>query len=138
MSALALRAVRPDARAPALALLAEGVRSDGLAALAALASLQRIGGADVAAIAALGLRSVEPEIVERAVVCVGAHGDSEQCAQLLPMLAHAAWPVRARAATELASRRLASAVPRLHERLALERDEFVRDALLTALARLEA
>lgn len=138
MSALALRAVHPGARALALALLADGVRSDGLAALAALASLQRIGGADAAAIAALGLHSAEPEIVERAVGCVGAHGDSEERAQLLPMLAHAAWPVRARAATELAARRLASAVPHLHERLALERDEFVREALLTALARLEA
>jgi hypothetical protein len=138
MSALALRAVRPGARARALALLADGVRSDGSAALAALASLQRIGGADAAAIAELGLHSVEPEIAERAVVCVGAHGDSSLSAQLLPMLAHAAWPVRARAASEVAARRLASAVPRLHERLTLERDEFVRNALFAALARLGA
>ncbi len=138
MGALALRAVRPEARESALALLAEGLRADGLTALAALASLERIGGHDAAAIALLGLRSVEPEIAERAVACIGAHGDAAQCAHLVPMLAHVAWSVRARAATELAAQRLASAVPHLHARLAAERDEFVRAALLRALAGLEA
>ena len=138
MSALAVRAAAPDHRARALALLATGVRGDDLAALAALASLERIGGPDAAAIAALGLRSPEPEIVERAVACVGAHGGSALHSELIALLAHPAWPVRARVAQELAAQRAATAVPHLHARLGEERDEFARAALLAALASLES
>ncbi len=137
MSALAQRVATPETRARSLALLAAGLRSDGVVALAALASLQRIGGFDAAAIAALGLRSPEPEIVERAAACVGAHGGPAMRGELIGLLAHPAWPVRARAARELADQRAAAAVPHLHARLGEERDEFVRDALLAALASLE-
>jgi hypothetical protein len=39
---------------------------------------------------------------------------------------------------ELADQRAAIAVPHLHARLGEERDDFVRDALLAALASLES
>jgi HEAT repeat protein len=103
-----------------------------------LAALQRVGGAEAAALAALGLRSEEPEIVERAAACVGAHGGEALRGELIALLAHPAWPVRARAARELATARAALAVPHLHARLGEERDEFVREALLAALATLES
>jgi len=138
MSALAVRALQPGARDRALGLLAGGMRSGGVVALAALAALQRVGGADGAAIAALGLGSSEPEIVEGAAACVGAHGGDDLRGALTPLLAHPAWPVRARVAQTLAAQRAAAAVPHLHARLGEERDEFVRDALLKALASLES
>jgi HEAT repeat protein len=138
MSALAVRARVPEARAAALQMLATGVGGDGIVALAALAALQQIGGTDAAALAAAGLRSAEPEIVEAAVGCVGAHGGEALRGELIGLLAHPAWPVRARAARELAEQRAAAALPQLHARLAEERDEFVREALLAALAALES
>jgi len=138
MSALALRAQLPDAREHCFGLLLAGLRGGGVEALAALGSLQRIGGPEAAAIAARALHSSEPELVERAAACIGAHGGAALRGELIELLAHSAWPVRARAARELASQRAAAAVPKLHERLAVERDEFVRDALLAALASLEA
>jgi HEAT repeat protein len=138
MGALAERALSPDARARALGLLADGLRSGGVVALAALAALQRVGGADAAAIAALGLRSPEPEIVERAAACVGAHGGDELRGELIALLAHPAWHVRARVARELAAQPAVAALPQLHARLGEESDEFVREALLAALASLES
>jgi HEAT repeat protein len=138
MRALGQRAVLAEARGPALARLGEGVRTGGVVALAALAALERVGGAEAAALAALGLRSEEPEIVERAAACVGAHGGEALRGELIALLAHPAWPVRARVARELATARAALAVPHLHARLGEERDEFVREALLAALATLES
>jgi HEAT repeat protein len=138
MGVLPRLAGEPGARARALELLSAGARGDDLVALAALASLDTIGGVDTAAVASLALGSPEPEIVERAAMCVGAHGGAALAHQLFPLLAHAAWPVRARAAKELASARSALALPHLHARLAEERDAFVREELLAALAVLEA
>jgi HEAT repeat protein len=69
---------------------------------------------------------------------VGAHGGSDLRAELIALLAHPAWPVRARAVRELAAQRAAAALPQLHALLAEERDEFVREALLAALASLES
>jgi HEAT repeat protein len=138
MRALGQRAVSGEAPGHALALLGDGMRGGGVVALAALAALQRVGGAEAAALAALGLRSEEPEIVERAAACVGAHGGEALRSELIGLLAHPAWPVRARVARELAAGRAAAAVPHLHARLGEERDEFVREALLAALAALES
>jgi HEAT repeat protein len=138
MGALAERAAHSDARPAALALLARGVAGGGVVALSALDALQRLGGRDAAEIASWALGSAEPEIVERAAACVGAHGGEHAHALLSELLAHPAWPVRARAARELAARRTASAAPLLHARLGEERDEFVREALLAALASLES
>jgi HEAT repeat protein len=138
MSALAQRAQQPSAREHCFGLLLAGLRGGGVEALAALSSLQRIGGPEAAAIAARALPSSEPELVERAAACIGAHGGPALRGELIELLSHAAWPVRARAARELAAQRAAAAVPKLHERLAVERDEFVREALLAALASLEA
>jgi HEAT repeat protein len=137
MSALALRAALPDSRARAFEMLAAGLASDGIVALAALASLDRIGTRDSAVLALAGLGSVEPEIAERAAACVGAHGGPVELAALLPLLAHPAWPVRARVAGALGARRVAQAAAHLHARLSQEPDEFVREALLAALTELD-
>ncbi len=55
----------------------------------------------------------------------------------MPLLDHAAWSVRARAARELGERRVAAAFPHLFHRIDEESDAFVRDALLRAVAALE-
>jgi HEAT repeat protein len=138
MSALAERAVVPGARARVLGLLAAGVSSGGIVALAALEALRRIGGQDAAAIAASGLRSPEPEIAEAAAACIGEHGGEALSGELIALIAHPAWSVRARAARGLAAQRAVAAVPHLYARLGEERDEFARDALLAALAALES
>jgi HEAT repeat protein len=138
MAVLPHFAASSSTRGRALELLAAGLRGDDLVALAALAALDRVGGADAAALASAALASPEPEIVERAVGCVGAHGGAALAHQLLPLLSHAAWPVRARVARELAAVRSAPALPHLHARLAVEQDTFVREGLLAALAALEA
>jgi HEAT repeat protein len=81
---------------------------------------------------------VDPEIAEAAVACIGAHGSREDLAGLLPVLAHPAWNVRARVAQVMEERRQVHAVPALIQCLEAERDDFVRGAILSALAVLES
>ena len=57
--------------------------------------------------------------------------------ELLPLLSHDSWAVRADVIQTLAERRVTHAVPPILRRLELEQDDFVRDAILTALRRLE-
>ena len=56
---------------------------------------------------------------------------------LLPLVAHDHWLVRAETVQVLSDRSVVRAVPALLRRLEAESDDFVRDALLRALARLE-
>ena len=80
----------------------------------------------------------DPELVQAAIACLAAHGTNENLLELLPLISHENWAVRADAIDVLAARRVARALPRILRRLECEQDSFVRDAMLQGLKRLEA
>jgi HEAT repeat protein len=131
------RASDASARAAACALIEAAVDDEPIVALAALEVLQRVGEVAPARLAPL-LTRPEPEIVREVVGCIGARGDAALLEQLLPLVSHADWSVRAEVIQVLADRGMAKAVPAILRRLETEQDDFVRDAILRALARLEA
>jgi HEAT repeat protein len=127
-----------EARGRALLLLSVGLAHGGASGLAALDALVRIGGEEAVTLAQSALRSPDCEIVEAAVACVGQHGGRKELPELLPLLGHPHWSVRARVAQVMEERRHVHAMPALIRQLEEERDEFVRAAVLTALATLES
>lgn len=132
----AARAGSPDAGS-ALALLESSLADDGAVALAALEALREIGGPAAAAAARGVLLRDDPELVQAAVACVAAHGTRTDLEELLPLVAHPHWAVRAEVIGALAERTVIAAVPAILRRLETEQDDFVRDAILRALRRLE-
>ncbi len=79
----------------------------------------------------------EPELVRAAIRCIGVHADADGLEVLLPLVGHEDWSVRAEAIQTIADRRLIRGVPAILRRLDVEQDDFVRDATLSALKRLE-
>ena len=138
LSSWALAAGSEEARERALLLLSVGLAHGGASGLAALDALSAIGGDDAVELAKDALGSSDPEIAEAAIGCVGAHGGRAALSQLLPSLEHAAWNVRARVAQVMEERRHVHAIPSLIRQLDAERDDFVRAAILAALATLES
>lgn len=144
--AAALRALASWAKASddeaasgrALLLLSVGLAHGGAAGLAALDAISVIGGEDAVALALTALLRPEPELAEAAVACIGLHVARARLSELLPSLDHPAWNVRARVAQVMQERRHVHAIPALIQQLDAERDEFVRGAILTALASLES
>jgi HEAT repeat protein len=126
-----------DARERAVVLLEQGLKDESVASMAAVEGLSALGGTDAARAAVYVLERPEPELVQAAVACVGAHGDAPSVEALLPLVMHPDWAVRAEAIQTLAERRVAKAVPPILRRLEVEQDQFVRDAILRALKRLE-
>lgn len=106
-------------------------------ALAAVEALGRIGAGAVAHVSAL-LSRPEADVVREAVRCMGLHGDDSILEQIVPLVAHADWSVRAEAIQTLASRRVHRAIPAILRRLDSEQDEYVRSVTLRALQRLES
>jgi HEAT repeat protein len=139
VGAQAARAELPDAsRAEASALLETALNDEGPVALAAVEALRGVGGPSSARAARRLLLRDDPELVQAAVACVGAHGDRECVEELIPLMAHPHWAVRSEAIGTLAERRVVQAVPAILRRLETEQDDFVRDAILRALRRLES
>jgi len=68
---------------------------------------------------------------------LGAHAADDDLEALLPMISHPEWSVRAEAIQAVSERGFQRAVPAILRRLETEQDEFVRDAILRALKRLE-
>jgi HEAT repeat protein len=116
--------------------LEQALEEGGRVALSALESLTRIGGEAVHMAGRL-LQSDDPELVRAAVECLGRHAGPAWIPELFPLLAHAEWSVRAEVARVLSERADERAVPPLLRRLEVESDEFVRTAIMGALARLE-
>jgi HEAT repeat protein len=79
----------------------------------------------------------EPELIQEVVRCIGENGDAAALEALLPLVSHRDWTVRAEAIQVLAERGVSKAVPPILRRLETEQDDFVRDAILRALDRLE-
>lgn len=139
----ALAMLAPDAIADAptrgrVGLLLAGALSDvAPVAIAAVEAFEHLGGALALAPVHGVIGHQDPEVVQSAVRCLQRHGVEEDVQALLPLLGHPHWAVRADAIQALADRRLRSALPPVLRRLEREQDEFVRDVLLRALARLE-
>ena len=113
-------------------------RDEPFVALAAVEVLQRLGGVAPARMAALLARS-EPEILraERVRVHRPRRAIVAALEPLVSLVSHADWSVRAEAIEVLADRGVVKAVPAILRLLETEQDEFVRDAILRALERLE-
>jgi HEAT repeat protein len=120
----------------ALALVDAALADEPLVVLAALEVMRRAGGPNPARLAML-LARPEAEIVREAVACVCALPTPESLDRLLPLVSHPDWSVRAEAIDALAQQRVTRAVPSILRRLETEQDDFVREAILRALAKLE-
>lgn len=139
--ATAVRAVgahgaRDRGHAP-LALLEAALADEGPVAIAAVEALRAIGGTVAAALCAKALGRPDPELLQAAVACVAEHGDAQSLAELLPLVSHPHWAVRAEAIGAIGERGVTKAVPSILRRLEIEQDDFVRSAILRALDRLE-
>ena len=117
--------------------LEEALTDEALVALAAVEALGEIGGEEAAGPVVALLERSEPELVREAVTCIGRHGTAEELDMLVPLVSHTDWSVRAEAIQALADRGMARAVPPILRRLETEQDDFVRDAILRALKKLE-
>ena len=121
-----------------LALIRTVLSDNGAVSVAAVEALSQVGGTGAAQIALGLLGGSEPELVQAAVTCIGAHGTSEDLLELLPHVSHESWAVRAEVIHVLAERRVDRALPSILRRLESEQDAFVREAILRGLKRLEA
>jgi len=117
--------------------LGRALAGDALVALAALESLERIGGPEVVEAAASTLDRPEPEILRTAIGVLSRHAANDDLAPIAPLVAHPDWSVRAEAVKVLSARRFRRALPAMLRRLDVEDDAFVREALLAAARRLE-
>jgi HEAT repeat protein len=135
--AAGMDAVPAEERTRRGALLSSALQDEGVVALAALEGLERVGDADAARMAATALSREAPEILQIAIRCLAAHADRDTLEELLPLVGHSEWSVRAEAIQALAERFVARAVPGILGRLETEQDDFVRDVILRALKRLE-
>jgi HEAT repeat protein len=124
-------------RGEAVALVRHALDDDGLVAVAAVEALGQIGGEAAARVACELLDRDEPELVQAAVSCIGCHGDADALAELLQLISHPSWTVRAEVIQTLAERQMQQSVPHILRRLETEQDSFVRDTILRALKRLE-
>ncbi len=118
-------------------LLSRAVTDDGVVVLAAIEALVRVGGEGAARAARSILAREDPELVQAGVACIAQHGERDAVEELVPLVGHPHWAVRAEVIGMLADRNVIAAVPAILRRLETERDDFVRDAILRALGRLE-
>jgi HEAT repeat protein len=117
-------------------LIDAALDDEAVVALAAIDTLRDMGG-PVAKHALRVLDRMEPELVQEAVRCIGAHGDASCLESLLPLVSHPDWTVRSEAIQVLSDRGVAKGVPPILRRLEVEQDNFVRDTILRALDRFE-
>lgn len=121
-----------------LPVLERGLDDVGPVALAVVDAFDALGGSQSLLPLRRLLGGEAPELVQAVVRCIAAHGDADDLAELFPLASHPHWTVRADAIQALADRGVCNAVPAVLRRLEREQDEFVRDTILRALARLEA
>ena len=126
-----------EARPQILELVSATLVRGGTPAMAGLEVLDRLGGGSAATIATGALRADDAELVLSAVACVGRHAETLALTELLPLLSHEHWAVRAEAVDVMSERRFRAAVPAILRRLESETDEFVRTAIFNALDTLE-
>lgn len=120
-----------------ISLIASALRDHCLVALAGVEALDTIGGDQASSAACAVLTRPELELVQAAAQCVGRHGSFETLGELLPLVPHESWMVRAEAIQILGERGFAQAVPAILRSLENEQHDFVRETILAALKRLE-
>jgi HEAT repeat protein len=118
-------------------LLERGVFDGGPVALAALEGLRALGDPRGAGVAARLLDAEAPELVKAAVACIGGCAELPRLEQLVPLIAHSHWTVRAEVARVLGEREAGHARAALAEQLRTEPDDFVREVIHVALEQLE-
>lgn len=106
------------------------------ARLFALQGLLRLSDPALDPLLAAALRDDDSELVKQAVLGIAQIGGSRAGVRIAAALAHAAWDVRLLAAQWIARLHATDALAALHGQLAKESDDYVRAALLDALARL--
>ncbi len=118
-------------------ILAGALEREPAIALAGLDALATVGGDAAGRLATGVLRRPEPDVVRTGIICLGAHAEPDRLSEILPLVAHADWSVRAEAIRVLADRGVRKSLPALLRRLEVEDDAFVREAILRAVERLE-
>ena len=131
------RASDDDTRRECLLVITKAPSGDCVVAMAMIEALAAMGGTDAAQAGLPLLTRPEPELVQAAIACIGTHGDGGALAQLIPLVSNECWAVRADAIRTLGERRVMHALCVIRDRLELEQDAFVRDALASALRLLE-
>lgn len=121
----------------ALEILTCALTDEGNVALAAVEALRTLGTPDAARAARTLFGRTESELVQAAVACIGSHGDRDAVEELTPLVAHSNWVVRAEVIQRLAERNAVASIPAILRRLETEQDDFVREAILRALRKLE-
>jgi len=118
-------------------LIGPALESEAMIALAGLEALMEVGGEIAGRLASRVLARSEPDVVRSGVACLGAHGEVNLLTEVLPLVAHSDWSVRAAAVQVLSDRSVRKGLPHLLRRLEVEEDAFVREAILSAVERLE-
>ena len=118
-------------------LLGPALESEAMVALAGLEALMDVGGVSAGRLAFGVLDRSEPDVVRSGIACLGAHGEASLLIELLPLLTHSDWSVRAEVVQVLSDRSVRKGLPGLLRRLEVEDDAFVRQAILRAVERLE-
>jgi HEAT repeat protein len=132
-----LRRGDPERERRAFGLLQKALSDEGSVALAAAEALADTGG-EGARLARSLLEHPDPELVQAAVRCLANHDTPEITGDLIPMLTHPAWFVRAEVVRTLAELGSIEPVRAILHRLEIEQDDFVRQVILQSLAKLEA
>jgi HEAT repeat protein len=121
----------------AYSMLEAGIDHSPMVALASVEALRDMGGQRASGLAIQAIGRAEPEVVRAEIECVDRHGTDEELANLLALVPHPDWSIRAESALALSRRRYRKALPVLLRRLEFEDDAFVREAMLSAIRRLE-
>jgi HEAT repeat protein len=118
-------------------LIEHALSCEALVALAAIEALTDVGGEMAAELVVPTLQRPEADVVRSGVACLGAFADRDALAEILPLVAHPDWSVRAEAVQVFADRRYRKGLPALLRRLEVEDDAFVREVILRTVERLE-
>ena len=118
-------------------LIEPSLEREALVALAGLDALMEVGGERAGGLAVRVLAHPEPDVVRAGVACLGAHGADSLIGELVPLVAHEDWSVRAETVQVMSDRAYRKGLPSLMRRLEVEEDAFVREAILRAIRRLE-
>ena len=118
-------------------LIVDALAGNPIVALAGLDALRDVDDPQTGRLALAALTRSEPDVVRSAVACIGAFGSADDLMELVALVPHSDWSVRAEVAEVLSERRCRKCLPSLLRRLEIEDDAFVRQVILRAIGRLE-
>ncbi|MFK7894292.1 MAG: HEAT repeat domain-containing protein [Myxococcota bacterium] len=124
-------------REEVLSQIAPTLVATPVVALAGIEALMLVGGEKAAELALMLLDRGEPELVRAALGVIGLHGRSDSLLEATALVAHPDWAIRGEIARLLGDRSVKKGLPALLRRLEVEQDTFVREAILSAIRKLE-